>query len=147
LSEIMICPASGAAAFANVQRTIANGVPWASIAPALAPESAEVLQPLVDEAGQLRFWGFRENSRDHREIAPLQIGSFLGTATVAMMAIADPSGRRPPDRSAVVVGASAYPRSGSTCARREGRSQTSPSRTPKDVNHGPQAFPLLNSAF
>jgi hypothetical protein len=25
----------------------------------------------------------------------LQIGSFLGTATVAMMAIADPSGRHP----------------------------------------------------
>lgn len=36
---------------------------------------------------------------------PLQIGSFLGTATVAMMAIADPSGWHPFAASgAVVVG-------------------------------------------
>src|SRR5262245_32714849 len=69
-SQIMICPASGAAAFANVQRTIANGVSWASLAPALAPDSADALQPLVDDSGDLRFWGFRENSRDHRAIEP-----------------------------------------------------------------------------
>ena len=41
---------------------------------------------------------------------------FLGSGMGNMMAIADPSGRRPPDSSAVLVGASACPRSGSTCA-------------------------------
>lgn len=68
--EIMICPASGAAAFENVQRTVAHGVPWSSLAPGLRPDSAEALQPFVDEHGELYFWGFRENSRDRRDIFP-----------------------------------------------------------------------------
>jgi hypothetical protein len=76
----------------------------------------------------------------------LQIGSFLGTATVAMMAIADPSSRHPLRR---------YPRRGGgrwPCPRCGSTScgcgiwQTSPSRTPKDVNRGPpRAFPCITA--
>src|SRR5690349_15084338 len=69
--EIMICPASGAAAAKNVERTVANGVSFSSLAPTLSPDSADVLQPFVDEDGELRFWGFRENTRDKREISPI----------------------------------------------------------------------------
>jgi hypothetical protein len=68
--EIIICPASGASASKNVQRTVANGVAWSSLAPGLSPDSAETIQPLVDAHGELRFWGFRENSRDRRETYP-----------------------------------------------------------------------------
>jgi hypothetical protein len=68
--EIMICPASGAGAHENVERTVANGIPWSSLAPVIAPDTADGLLPLVDENGELRFWGFRENSRDHRDISP-----------------------------------------------------------------------------
>ncbi len=70
LAEIMICPASGAAAHNNVERTVAHGIAWGSLAPVLAPDSAETLQPFVDGSGELRFWGFRENSRDRRSISP-----------------------------------------------------------------------------
>lgn len=69
-SEIMICPASGPAAAENVRRTVAHGVPWSSLAATLSPDSAAALRPLVDDRGELRFWGFRENSRDKRDISP-----------------------------------------------------------------------------
>jgi hypothetical protein len=70
IDEIMICPASGPAAAANVQRTIANSVPWRNLAPTLNPDTADVLAPLADASGSLHFWGFRENSRDKRDVAP-----------------------------------------------------------------------------
>jgi hypothetical protein len=68
--DIMICPASGDEAFSNVQRTVAIGVSWAALASAFSPDTAEALEPLVDADGELRFWGFRENSRDRRAISP-----------------------------------------------------------------------------
>jgi hypothetical protein len=66
----MICPAGSAEAFNNIQRTVATGVSWASLAAALSPDTAEALEPLVDADNKLRFWGFSEDSRDHRAISP-----------------------------------------------------------------------------
>ena len=56
---------------------------------------------------------------DTRVFFPANGAASWGPRRVAMMAIADPSGRHPPDSSAVVVGASACPRCGSTCAGRQ----------------------------
>src|SRR5262245_17060650 len=68
--EIIICPASGEHAFRNVQRTVAQGISWNSLAASLNPDSAEALQGLINERGELFFWGFRENSRDRRQTSP-----------------------------------------------------------------------------
>ena len=71
VSEVMICPASGSGAYANVVRTVAHGIAWSTIAPVVSSESAEALVPLINESRELKFWGFRENSRDRRNTHPV----------------------------------------------------------------------------
>jgi hypothetical protein len=60
--EIIICPASGRAAVANIATTVANGVSWSLVASLVAEDSRETLEPLVGENGELFFWGFRDNT-------------------------------------------------------------------------------------
>lgn len=105
-TEVMICPASGTDAYANIQKTVAQSVAWSVIAIAASDDALETLGDAVEADGRMHFWGFRENSRDRSSSSPKRPQSWqrLHPGTVLVFV-----GRGRPTYTAAIGGISYDP--------------------------------------